>query len=416
MSDAAAGGIESAARPEGGRPLHFPCFDGLRAIAALTVLVTHVAAATQATVHHPLGQFFARFDIGVAIFFVISGFLLYRPFAAAHLDDRPGPAVVAYFRRRVLRIFPAYWVVLAVALLTTSWTADALALVSWSSLLHIYRPETVLGAPTLVQSWSLGTEISFYLFLPLYAAVLARIGRTPRERLRAQLAGVAVLYAVSVAFRSFALVAELPENGTLTKWLIANTDYFALGMVLATVRCWIDRTDGDEPLGLGRRWAPAVSWALAGLSFWTVSTRLDLPLVLSDLTKSGQMLYQLLYGTTAFFLLLPAVFGPQDEGLVRRLLRSRVAVALGLVSYGIYLWQNFWLEKWQEWMDIAPFTGRFGEVLPPVAALTIATAALSYVVVERPALALKGGRPRRRAPAEATAAAGAPLPAPPSRP
>ena len=396
MSDAAAGGIESAARPEGARPLHYPCFDGLRAIAALTIVVTHVAAATRASVEHPLGQFFARFDIGVAIFFVISGFLLYRPFAAAHLDGRPGPAVVAFFRRRVLRIFPAYWVVLAVALLTISWSAGPLALVSWASLFHIYRPETVLGAPTLVQSWSLGTEISFYLFLPLYAAVLARIGRTARERLRAQLVGVVALYAVSVAFRTYALVADLPDNGTLSKWLIANTDYFALGMVLAIARCWIDRGEMPEPAFLRARFAPAVSWALAALSFWVVSTRLGLPGLLADFTKVDQLLLQLLYGTTGFFLLVPAVFGPQDEGLVRRFLRLRVMVLLGIVSYGIYLWQYYWLTRYEGWTDSLDFN----RMLLAVTTLTVATAAVSYVVVERPALTLKTGR-RRAAPARA---------------
>jgi peptidoglycan/LPS O-acetylase OafA/YrhL len=399
MSDAAAGGIESAARPEGARPLHYPCFDGLRAIAALTVLVTHVAAATLASVEHPFGQFFARFDIGVAIFFVISGFLLHRPFAAAHLDGRPGPAVLPFFRRRFLRIFPAYWAVLAVALLTTSWTFDLPALVSWATLFHIYRPETVLGAPTLVQSWSLGTEISFYLFLPVYAAVLARIGRTPRERLRAQLAGVVVLYAASLAFRTWALVAELPDNGTLSKWLIANTDYFALGMVLAVVRCWIDRGEMPEPAFLRWRFAPTASWALAGLSFWVVSTRLGLPGLLSDFTKVDQLLLQLLYGVTAFFLLLPAVFGPQDSGLVRRFLRARVMVLLGLVSYGIYLWQNYWLNRYEGWTDVLDFN----RTLLAVTVLTVATAAVSYVVVERPALSLKAGRRRPAAAAPATA-------------
>src|SRR5215218_3161084 len=152
MSDAAAGGIESAARPEGARPQHYPCFDGLRAIAALTIVVTHVYAATVASVPKPLEQFFARFDIGVAIFFVISGFLLYRPFAAAHLDGRPGPAVAPFLRRRFVRIFPAYWVVLVIALLTVDHGHGLWTILSFFGLLHIYDPQLVLGPPALVES------------------------------------------------------------------------------------------------------------------------------------------------------------------------------------------------------------------------------------------------------------------------
>jgi peptidoglycan/LPS O-acetylase OafA/YrhL len=395
MTDAP-GGLESSARPEGARPLHYPCFDGLRAIAALTIVVTHVAAATGATVENPLGQFFARFDIGVAIFFVISGFLLYRPFAAAHLVGRPGPAVVAFFRRRFLRIFPAYWVVLIVALLTVEHSHSWGTIASFFGLLHIYNPQLVLGPPALVQSWSLGTEVSFYLFLPVYAAVLARIGRTPQQRVRAQLVGVALLYAVSVAFRTYALAADLPHNGMLSTWLLSLTDYFALGMLLAVVRSWIDLNGGTAPLGLARRHAPAVCWALAALSFWVVATRLGLPVTQGNFTKSAQLLRQLLYGLTGFFLIMPAVFGPQDEGLVRAFLRARVMVLLGLVSYGIYLWQFYWLTKFESWFD----TRNFSVTLVAVTALTVATAAVSYVVVERPALALKNGR-RRTAPAAA---------------
>src|SRR5688572_7606459 len=112
MADVAVGGLESAVPAAGGKPDRFPCFDGLRAIAALSVLVTHVSFLTYANVEHPLGVFFARMDIGVAFFFLISGFLLYRPFAMAHLTASAGPAVRPFFRRRALRIFPAYWVAL----------------------------------------------------------------------------------------------------------------------------------------------------------------------------------------------------------------------------------------------------------------------------------------------------------------
>src|SRR4051794_34410196 len=187
----AAGGLESAARPEGNRPVVFPAFDGLRAIAALSVVVTHTSFLTGANGYTPFGGFYARMDIGVAIFFLISGFLLYRPFAAAHLDERPGPAVRPFFRRRALRIFPAYWVALTVVLLVSDGPnaqhTDPGSLLRYYSLLHIYSPEHVLGP--ISQAWSLGTELSFYLFLPLYAAFLARRGTTRGQRLRAELVG-----------------------------------------------------------------------------------------------------------------------------------------------------------------------------------------------------------------------------------
>ena len=63
---------------------HFPGLDGLRAIAAVMVIFTHVADATGSYSSTFLGAFFARMDAGVAVFFVLSGFLLYRPFVVAH--------------------------------------------------------------------------------------------------------------------------------------------------------------------------------------------------------------------------------------------------------------------------------------------------------------------------------------------
>ena len=66
--------------------MFFPCFDGYRALAAGAVLLLHVGVASGFAFRHAgLGRYVFRLDVGVAVFFLISGFLLYRPFAAAHL-------------------------------------------------------------------------------------------------------------------------------------------------------------------------------------------------------------------------------------------------------------------------------------------------------------------------------------------
>ena len=94
-----------AVAPPPGNP-RFPLFDGVRAFAAGTVLVGHVGAITAFHVINPLGAYTARLNMGVAFFFVISGFLLYRPFLAARFAGRPVPRIRDYARRRVLRILP----------------------------------------------------------------------------------------------------------------------------------------------------------------------------------------------------------------------------------------------------------------------------------------------------------------------
>ncbi|MEA2495606.1 MAG: hypothetical protein QOJ29_3517, partial [Thermoleophilaceae bacterium] len=78
------------------------------------MLLTHTAFLSGANMFGSYGHFTARLDVGVTVFFVISGFLLYRPFVAARIEGRRAPRVRDYARRRVLRIFPAYWLALTV--------------------------------------------------------------------------------------------------------------------------------------------------------------------------------------------------------------------------------------------------------------------------------------------------------------
>ena len=110
------------------------------------------------------------------------------------------------------------------------------------------------------------------------------------------------------------------------------------------------------------------------------------------------MLRQLLYGLTALFLLLPAVFGPQDRSLVRKFLCCAPMAFLGLVSYGVYLWHEAWIGQVFSWFGYTLFDAPIIPVVLVGGALTVATASLSYYLVERPILRFKD-RPPWRPPA-----------------
>ena len=113
------------------------------------------------------------------------------------------------------------------------------------------------------------------------------------------------------------------------------------------------------------------------------------------------MARQALYGVVAFFLLLPGVFGPQDRGGVRRLLRNRIVQLVGLVSYGVFLWHPWVTSQLFNWMGHARvgIDGKLrtsgGDVVPvsivlvATVLLVLVVAGLSYVIVERPFLRLK---------------------------
>src|SRR4051794_28133520 len=97
------------------RARRFPLFDSLRALAAILVLSTHAAGPAHAADPGAFVRPFAvRLGAGVAVFFVISGFLLYRPFVHARVAGEKRPGFGSYALGRFLRIYPAYWVALTV--------------------------------------------------------------------------------------------------------------------------------------------------------------------------------------------------------------------------------------------------------------------------------------------------------------
>lgn len=383
----------------------FPGMDGLRAIAASGVVLVHVALISGYAfrTEDGIGRYLARAELGVALFFLISGFLLYRPFVAAAYDDRPGPALRTYARRRLLRIVPAYWVALTVlvVLLDVRDRGDIGSIgdvVVYYGFLHIYWERTALGG--IQQAWSLATEMAFYVLLPVWALVLRRSGEAagarhrPNRRLVVELGALAGLYLFGMAYR-YVCVRHLglatDRLEIRVNWLPANADLFALGMAVAVVQVhaarYADSWAGRLATGIGR--IGGWWWLGAAVSYWAVSTRAGLPVSVGANSPGQWMRRQVLYGSTAFFLLLPAVFRPAGGGLVRRLLSSPPVAAIGLVSYGVFLWHEGAIDVARRARDMGPFTGSFPTELAITVGLTGVAAVASWYLVEKPALRRK---------------------------
>jgi peptidoglycan/LPS O-acetylase OafA/YrhL len=380
----------------------FPGFDGLRAIAAILVLVVHAGFMTTLTLQTKFGPYIARAEIGVAVFFLISGFLLYRPSVARHfaLADQGGgqdiPDVGGFWIRRFMRIVPLYWLVFVISLVVITdkmIVANVKGLAECLLFLQGYQPAWALQG--LTQAWTLDVEVAFYLFVPLFAWLLGRRVRSPRIQLLRELTGVAALYLTGTLVHWRMVGHAHGWTAGWPAWLPVWWDLFSLGMFLAVVSAWYGR-QGRHPRWSTLPGSGTVCWLLAAVCYWIASNKIGLPrwpiyqaTVRTDLGK------HLFYGLFGFFLLLPAVFGPQRRGVVRRFLASRVMTFLGSISYGIYLWHQTVIDVVMERSGWKLWQVGFVPLFSVVFVVTVVLATLTYYLVERPCQNLARGWARQ---------------------
>ena len=411
-----------------------PQLEGLRAVAALAVLVTHVSLNAMGN-RGPFGGLLARLDVGVAIFFVLSGYLLYRPFAAALLRNKELPSIRRYFRHRLLRIVPLYWVVVVASFLfaptvglvmpTTGFSAAAVGHTSvplWTmarflSFTQVYWHDSLAGP--FPQAWTLATEMAFYLFLPVLVLLLAHRNRARRgdrpQRLRRQWIALGTMVVVAQLYRLAMVALTNPYRGSadpgstytqLGAWLPNFLDMFAAGMALAVIVVERDDRGPGRRIGrrldavFGRRGAAGLSVLVGLLILWIAGYHLGLSRTDLSYGRIGEFLRHAAYLGVALALILPAVFGRSAEGGFRRFLATSPMQFLGRISYGIYLWQILVIGRWVS----SPFTPGgpdaarhpglqfhvpFWSTLAWTVAVTIILSTISWYVVERPALRFK---------------------------
>jgi peptidoglycan/LPS O-acetylase OafA/YrhL len=387
------------------RAERFPLVDSMRAFSALCVLAFHAAFfAGMYTSDSPLRQYIAQSGAAVAIFFTISGFLLYRPFVRARVTDAPVPSVRAYAWRRFLRIVPAYWLALtgvAIWLGLETVVDPAWHIPLFYGFAQIYTAETSIAG--LAQAWTLCVELTFYLLLPIWALAMRRVG------LRGELLGLAGLWLVSLAWKLYAVSRVDPSAFDSGPWLMplpTFIDQFAVGMALAVISVHVPR-ERIERL-THRAWA---WWLAAAALYWVMCTRLGLSGVLNENVSPREYLMRhQLQTVVALCLLVPAMFAYGRRDVVRRILGWRVLLYVGLVSYGVYLWHEALIKKLADgmahWMADTVGLGvdaRFLVFFALGALGATAIASASYYAVERPLLRLKRLVPQREQPGEALA-------------
>jgi peptidoglycan/LPS O-acetylase OafA/YrhL len=347
---AAQGGLESVSKAE-----RVASLTGIRAVAALLVMLTHAAYTTGKYTHGYAGLVYSRMEIGVPIFFVLSGFLLFGPWVRAAASGGPAPSVRRYAWHRVRRIMPAYAVtVLAAFLLYHFRTAGPNPGHTWEGLFRnltltqIYTDNYLYSYlhQGLTQMWSLAVEVAFYVALPLLAYLLLVVLCRRQWRPGRLLMGLMGLALITPAWLVLVHTTDfLPDGARL--WLPTYLAWFVGGMVLAAL----------QPLRV-RAYA-LVCIPLALVCYFIVSTP-----IAGEPTTSPHELREALakaafYAVIATLMVAPLALG--DRGIYAKFLATRPMVFLGEISYEIFLIHLLTMELVMvEILRYPIYTGSFG--------------------------------------------------------
>jgi len=351
----------------GGTRSFLPSVEGMRACAAMGVVLTHVAFQT-GTSNGVVGRLLHRFDLAVAVFFALSGFLLWRGHAATARGLRHRPPTGHYLRSRLVRILPGYLVAVVIILLLlpeanhaspTVWLANL-------TLTQVYVPLTLTAG--LTQMWSLSVEVSFYLALPILAALAYRLPVRAR---------VPVIAAVAlISFGWGLLPIKTPEFVNFLNWPPAYASWFAAGMLLAE---WT-----VSPLGWPHRLArnkPAI-FGIALVAYLISASPLAGPKDLVPATL-GQFVVRTSMGAIVAGALL-APFVLDRPSTPHPIMGSPVMVTLGRWSYGLFIWHLAALVMVFPMVGKFMFNGNLIVVFVLTTVLGFAMAAVSYALIESP--------------------------------
>ena len=366
--------------------------DGLRAAAALSIVIFHAlhkAGFQYSQASQVFGSYFWFLATGVHLFFVLSGFLLFLPYARAILRDQPLPSARRFYRRRALRVLPAYLVVLAI-----------LAWLPTSERIHPLSPGSVITHLLMIHDsfppfnrdfegpfWTLAIEAQFYLLLPLIAFMLAKFVAGSRSVARL-LGGIGVLMLLALSVRGLdtlltAGMAPTTRGGLPYYWVLATMgvqgkflEVFMIGMIASVVYVVTVEFGGLAPEV--RQWlgwvalVAAIALLLTAIHYNRFAGPIFSP---GAIWGPGELFFPLLAGTAYSTLLLSLLWGRHP---VRWFFETPPLRVVGLISYSLYLWHLPVIHAM-----IPIFTG-VPLLLRVVCAFPVAY--LSYELVERPFL------------------------------
>ncbi len=370
-----------------------PALDGLRAVAALSVFMVHYYQEVELNLSFgaiDIGLWMFNGNTGVALFFILSGFLLSIPFWLSKVNNQPFPNIKYYFIRRAARILPAYYTCLVGVLILQLLMGSVLnfnSIISHLFFLHNHKDYQVLDLNP--PFWSLAVEVQFYLFLPLFFLVVRRLKYNVSLLLFS--AAVFVSYLTYLALMKVLIAAdawpihfpliwpfgvslESADGGALRYATLAHLPHFLLGV--ATAALFIVKG----------QWF-SQKWQLSEGLFWGACVG-----IFAILATSLDNIFEVEFGRYNFpyvpILLAVMVFTAPLGKVSKYLLQRPVVLWIGKLSYGIYLYHYLVLNGVKRVFGYISFAVNDNMLLFALVSfcLTLAIAYLSYRLIERPIL------------------------------
>lgn len=386
--------------------------EGLRAFAATAVLVGHVYGKLgTGVIPHPWSALLGFTGHGLTLFFALSGFLLFRPFAASLLNGTKPPAIGRYAANRALRIFPGYIVILLLVSLvlglantqSPTWGDQSFSRTD-GSVGYLHDPAGLLASMFMVQTmfpstnrlgigvaWSLSVELIFYILLPMLALFAGYVLHRTGRRLIAVAVPPLILFALGLSGKvvAAAIMRTYPEEmrfalewgdnwvAVLNRSILVHGDLFAYGMVAAVV---VVLAQANQ--------IPAKVMRAIMIGSWVVAVGAGI----AGFLGYGRTFNDSLVGVACGALLLVVVLPNRrhEHSWLAKSLEFAPIRYTGLVSYSFYLWHVpvIWFLAARGWVFAETPLGLIGNIAL-VFVVTLALSSITYHFVEAPAMRLK---------------------------
>jgi peptidoglycan/LPS O-acetylase OafA/YrhL len=365
----------------------FSAGDALRGLSALGIVALHTTGisliesgvpgiggyAVMRSTYGPVGWIALVGGQWLNVFFVLSGYLISRPFVIAYVQNRPQPDIARYARNRILRIVPAFWVAVLATLLVFGLMGSS----PWAVVLTLLFSQAFAAEELFVghigQGWTLGTEMTFYILVPIVAVSW----RSPRRRTpTARAARVLAIVAALVVGTSIWRLLMPEDNPTWQLVFPAVAAAFAPGIALAVVE-----TTWPRRISTPRCRRLAIPVALSGLAlfFLVAGTDAQFALWRSLASFAG-----------AALIVTGALMREWSGSPPWKLLRNRATDWLGKCSYSIYVLHYGVIAWLSERLAVSGHPWQtIGRIAPLALLLSLTLAALSWRFVEQPFLRLR---------------------------